>query len=363
MEVVKRLRQLITADNSKEDVASDIFALIRAITLVTGVWSVFLALFCFIQSISDFSVYFIISAAAYAAVNVMTFKFEDNTVLTIAFGVVAFLSALGFSRLMGWACMFQVYIFLFVMLAWYDSQKNNRAKIIYSAIGMAAGIVVYAASGKDKVILEMNTSPYIYIGAINMAICGICMCFILHSFSAQYQSTERKLYLYNKKLKQIAGMDPLTQLMNRRSAMEEINEITENYESMGKSVSIAIGDIDFFKHVNDTYGHDCGDYVLKSLAMIFTETMKKNGFVARWGGEEFLFVFDTKNGDEASMVLEALRERIENTALYFNSITFSVTMTFGLEEYSSNRGVDDTIKSADNKLYMGKEGGRNRVVF
>ncbi len=363
MEIFKRIRRILSEDNAGEGVANDLITLIRYNAVIIGIWNLFLAIFFFVQSKTMFGIWFVVAAAAYGMIMYVTFRYDDNIFLTTVFGIVSFVMAIVFSRTLGWACQFQNYIYLFILLEWYDSQRTSRQKIVYSIIGLLSCVVVYLFSKPEYIIVEMNSSPYAFVGVINMIIFGLCLCYVVHSFSAQYLSTEHKLYQYNKKLKQIAGMDPLTQLMNRRSAMEEINEIVGRYESNGESVSIAIGDIDFFKKVNDTYGHDCGDYVLKSLAMLFKETMKNYGFVARWGGEEFLFVFKSMNGDDAVVVLNRLREKIEKLELNFNSVSFNVTMTFGLEEYSSNHGVDDTIKNADNKLYMGKESGRNKVVF
>ena len=124
-----------------------------------------------------------------------------------------------------------------------------------------------------------------------------------------------------------------------------------------------MGDIDFFKKVNDTRGHDCGDYVLKTLSGVFDEFMKDKGYVSRWGGEEFVFIFRDMNGDVAYPLLENLRKKIEKMDFEFFNHKFNITMTFGMEEYSPMFGSEEAIKKADEKLYIGKESGRNQVVF
>ena len=128
-------------------------------------------------------------------------------------------------------------------------------------------------------------------------------------------------------------------------------------------LTVAIGDIDFFKHINDTYGHDAGDYVLETIAKIMNEFMESKGMVARWGGEEFLFSFENINGDYAFEEMSKLLHLIERYEFSFNGTPIKVTMTFGLEEYDDNLGVDKVISKADEKLYMGKEQGRNRVIY
>ena len=130
-----------------------------------------------------------------------------------------------------------------------------------------------------------------------------------------------------------------------------------------QTLTVAMGDIDFFKHVNDTYGHDAGDMVLKELAKVFLEVMGKEGKVCRWGGEEFLFVFQNKNGYQANEVLHDILKRIRGMGIPYQSDWIHVTMTFGLEEYSGEKDMEAVIRAADQKLYRGKENGRNQIVY
>ena len=183
------------------------------------------------------------------------------------------------------------------------------------------------------------------------------------SFASKFARTEYKLYQYNVQLKKLAGSDPLTGLMNRRNILGIIAETLPRMLYGNDMMSVAIGDIDFFKKVNDSRGHDCGDYVLKELSNLFESFMEPLGYAARWGGEEFLFVFIHGNADNAYVELEKLRNSIEKLPLEFADHEFKITMTFGLEEHNMNEDIDETIKKADEKLYMGKESGRNKVVY
>ena len=134
-------------------------------------------------------------------------------------------------------------------------------------------------------------------------------------------------------------------------------------------VSVAIGDIDFFKKTNDTYGHDAGDMVLKELAKVFLEVMGKEGKVCRWGGEEFLFVFQNKNGYQANEVLHDILKRIRGMGIPYQSDWIHVTMTFGLEEYSGEKDMERSSvrrirssiaekKTDGTRLYIKKTRGR-----
>ena len=135
----------------------------------------------------------------------------------------------------------------------------------------------------------------------------------------------------------------------------------ERASTNGTPFAIAIGDIDFFKKVNDTYGHSCGDLVLKSVSDILRGHMNSIGFVARWGGEEFLFVFDHLDAQQAQKSLQDLLTKIRELEIPYQDQVIRVTMTFGLVA-GDERDQDTLLCLADNKLYEGKTGGRDRVI-
>ena len=166
---------------------------------------------------------------------------------------------------------------------------------------------------------------------------------------------------YNNKLKEEANTDQLTGLFNRRKAKEYLAEIKNADFTNG--ISIAMADIDFFKKVNDTYGHDAGDEVLKFVANLMKEKSRSTTFLSRWGGEEFLVVLPDCNGDNAYIVLERLRTLIENSVIKVGDQEIRITMTFGLTEFGYDMDEEAAIKEADEKLYMGKQNGRNQVVY
>ena len=183
-------------------------------------------------------------------------------------------------------------------------------------------------------------------------------------FTKDAQKMEQKLVRYNAKLQKIASVDALTGLWNRRSMWEYIRAVEYDYE-IGNAgfVSIAIADIDFFKRINDTYGHDAGDEVLKAVAGLFMDKMKPYGRVCRWGGEEFLFVFYGRNGDAAYDALQEIYDEIHRLTVSYENEEIRITVTFGLEEYDKNDGMEMAIRRADEKLYQGKETGRDKIVY
>lgn len=199
---------------------------------------------------------------------------------------------------------------------------------------------------------------------LHIVVTCLLLLVIVSASTQDFREMQEKLVSYNRKLQNIASIDPLTGLRNRRSGMEYIREQAEGYcNGETKALTIAIGDIDFFKKINDTYGHNYGDLVLKTLADAFKNFMKSRGRVARWGGEEFLFIFHNINGDEASYMLADLQNEIHQMEFRMGGDTVRLTMTFGVAEYDLRREADDTINEADQKLYMGKAQGRDRIVY
>lgn len=164
-------------------------------------------------------------------------------------------------------------------------------------------------------------------------------------------------------LRQLIERDTLTELYNRRYGNAKLLEIQEKSKISGIPFSIVIGDIDFFKQTNDTYGHEGGDKVLKEIAVLLRKYIVGKGFVARWGGEEFLIVFRQLNGREAADSAREMLEKIRALEIPCGEEIIRITMTFGVKEGNSEEKIGSLIRQADDRLYYGKKNGRNRVIF
>lgn len=164
-----------------------------------------------------------------------------------------------------------------------------------------------------------------------------------------------------RSLRTMIEQDALTELYNRRSGDKKLRQVFEGARSSGHSFAIAIGDIDFFKKVNDTYGHECGDAVLKNVSALLKQHMWHRGFAARWGGEEFLLVFENVDLAEARNQLELLMDKIHELDTLYEGQHVKVNMTFGLI-CDPDKDIHALLKEADEKLYIGKTNGRNQVV-
>ncbi len=162
-------------------------------------------------------------------------------------------------------------------------------------------------------------------------------------------------------LKKLVERDPLTNLNNRRSGQIKFEQIRRTARKYGQTYCIAMGDIDFFKKVNDTYGHDAGDAVLKEVARILSDRMAGKGTVIRWGGEEFLFVIEEMSLPDARDFLWNILYAIRDTSVEFGDKVIKFTMSYGIVEGNTAISADSEITAADELLYYAKEHGRNRV--
>jgi diguanylate cyclase (GGDEF)-like protein len=158
-----------------------------------------------------------------------------------------------------------------------------------------------------------------------------------------------------------AQIDQLTGLKNRRGFYEYYGEKIEKGDSK-QPVGVIICDIDFFKKVNDTYGHNAGDAVLIHVADILQGSLSCEDEVVRWGGEEFVFLLANKNLEETAAFAEQVRRKVEASVCEYSDMQLKVTMSFGVEQLNRERTSDENIKRADDKLYIAKESGRNRVI-
>ena len=165
-----------------------------------------------------------------------------------------------------------------------------------------------------------------------------------------------------KSIRNLVDKDTLTEIYNRRYATNFLQKVLEKAEVSGQPFAVCIGDIDFFKQVNDTYGHDIGDIVLKEVATLLKNSMIGNGMAARFGGEEFLMIFDKIGKQEGAVILQETLEKLRQIEFTCEDQKFSVTMTFGIVDGNVELGQDALLKLADEKLYDGKQNGRNRVV-
>lgn len=237
------------------------------------------------------------------------------------------------------------------------SDKTIRYMSLYPIIGFLLLITNFTT---PTYISQLNNFNSIYdmILFLLFIIVGYILVFLGISSASQIVSMQYEM----EKLELISKTDPLTGLYNRRSIMEKLEHEFINYKKTKNNFSVIIADIDYFKKINDNFGHDCGDQVLKKVAQNLQDAVGERGFVSRWGGEEFLILLPETKIEDARILADTIRKIIEEEIIDYNGIQVSITSTFGVSVNEDYEMIDDTIKKADDALFKGKNLGRNCVV-
>lgn len=264
-------------------------------------------------------------------------------------------------RIFGWASgAWQIVILMSIIpICCYYARTRWKLLMVLGLYAYLLSVYLYVERLGTAVSPD-HISSFLVFSCTSLCV-FFTIVYIVYIFVKEERSEERKLVKYNIQLANQARTDALTGLFNRRYVLDALTKIYEENDPLG--FCVAMCDVDFFKKVNDNYGHDVGDVVLKKVAETMRETIQDEDISARWGGEEFLLVFPKSNGDQAMNKLHEIQRKIR--ALEFNILdrSFKITMTMGLAEYDFESDVDTIIKAADEKMYSGKENGRDQIVF
>lgn len=171
------------------------------------------------------------------------------------------------------------------------------------------------------------------------------------------------LAVTTEKFRQLSITDKLTNIYNRRYFFEMSQNILLIAAREKKHVTLLMLDVDYFKHVNDHYGHQAGDYVLVELVKLIKNLLRKSDLLARIGGEEFAILLNDTSLIQSKVIAEKVRLMIENTPFIHNGITIQTTISIGLAEINNeNSSIEYLYKQADQQLYIAKNAGRNKVA-
>ena len=179
----------------------------------------------------------------------------------------------------------------------------------------------------------------------------------IERLKAKIRSLEKKV----KKLSKEVKTDFLTNIANKKAIQEEIQKQESAYQRYGTNYSVVFFDIDHFKNINDTYGHDAGDVILKSLGLLFRRYARDVDTIGRFGGEEFVAILPNTDKEGAYKFAEKLREIISKTKFMYKKTRINVTVSAGVASRDEVNSSEELIKKADERLYLAKKNGRNRV--
>lgn len=228
--------------------------------------------------------------------------------------------------------------------------RGNEGDI---AQGFNMGAVDYVTKPFSSIELAVRVRTHLKLSHANK---------VILQYNQKLEKVNKQLNKALDQLKIAANTDPLTSLSNRRYIIDHLKREILRYKRYRGTFVLLIADIDFFKKFNDVYGHDCGDMVLVNLARIFMKNIREQDCVARWGGEEFLFLLTETDQAGGLTVAEKIRKEVEISNISYENQLLKLTVTIGVAEYNAPVGMDNILKNADMALYHGKETGRNRVI-
>lgn len=272
------------------------------------------------------------------------------------------------------------YLFLYT-----DRKHFKRSVVIFVTLtflftGAAVAVAEFYGGSLPLNISVLTRKEKMIMRCVNILYAAVTLFGFTLLFYIEMTNMMNKLRASADKLQYTATHDALTGLTNRRSFWEYFDELCRD----GKHYNIAMGDLDSFKKINDTYGHNCGDLVLRSVADVISSSTNDNEIACRWGGEEVVVVFIGERSNALER-LEKIRTDIEALSLDYDGLNVHVTMTFGFadsdelkrainegtaeiemtensEAISKHLGVESLISMVDKRLYVGKGIGKNVVV-
>ena len=257
--------------------------------------------------------------------------------------------------------LFSVYI---LILLFGIFRLDTRQFLHVSAFILATyGIDIFLLNAFRPQDVVVHTEIFQWMA---LAIVLISVSFIGGNISAlrrDLSTSRKKLQASLVTIKEMAIHDDLTGFYNRHHLMELIETESNRSVRTGSVFSLAMIDLDKFKNVNDTFGHQAGDNVLIAFSAIIRSVLRKSDFCGRYGGEEFLIVLTQTDLQEAKVFAERLRTCVEESFFPELGRKSRLTVSIGLAVHKANEGVEKTISRADEALYRAKKGGRNRVEW
>ena len=297
----------------------------------------------------------VLSLCTYAAGIWLVRRGHIATVLALTWAEVIGHAVLAVWRL-GWGSGFHLYVFVLLGLIFVGPSEGGRRS---AAVAAAAALwALYAAfdylmggwtgvGGHDPTLLAL-------LRYFNLASMFVLLGYLWLYFSDSVHAAEQRLL-------EMAGTDALSGLGNRRQAGQAMHEAIEQAGRTGQAACLILADLDDFKRLNDTHGHDAGDRAIVQVSQQLRAACRKSDQVCRWGGEEFLVVLPRTGLDEARAVAQRIHAAAGAHALQVGAQPVRITLTLGVAAHVPGESVEQWVARADRALYRGKTAGKNRT--
>ncbi len=357
---ISNIIEVFTKDTASEGESAKLLIVFRILFACLMGYSVIGLIFSLCTAFYDAALCFVGLFAIFGLMFWCSYRVRTFPLIIVTNVLAVIVVAIGYF-LLGPLVSVQDFFIVIVVMVYFSGYGYYKHKSAFTVFIFLEYFILQTRFGKIAPIIAFSYEGQRVIQFLNIFASFGCVVIICYVYSRDSQHLEGKLIEYNKMLRQQASTDTLTGLHNRRSANDFIEKLIKKNDERGFCVCMC--DIDFFKKVNDSYGHDIGDKVLAGVAQTLVENVSEDCLVSRWGGEEFLIVFPNMNGDDAKMILDKIRSRMKKVEFDTGTKTFTITITYGLAEYGFNGDAESVVKEADDKLYLGKENGRDQIVF
>lgn len=260
-------------------------------------------------------------------------------------------AALG-TLLIGWDSGFHYYLLMFIPALFLSMRL--RAALVSLVSLWAFYVVLDAVMWAIEPLQPISRSALLAVHLFNLSVVFAMFSYLSFFYLKIVNSAQRKL-------RQMAATDPLTGLFNRRHMIDSAERELARFERNRHPIGVLLLDIDHFKTINDSHGHDVGDRVLVEVANSINSQLRSQDLIARWGGEEFLAVLPDTDLEQAQAIAERVRQVLMQQSWCFDGKPVAVTISVGISEFEEGDELKSAINRADKALYCCKNNGRNRV--
>jgi len=242
-----------------------------------------------------------------------------------------------------------------------DIEKIGKYYVYYEQCNSSPWRIYYVTDSM-KLHSEMLKSNLVFLSLWFMSLVFLYGALKRKAVVEDSQQTIEKLQVMLRKSDKEIEKDFLTGSYNRKGFTKIANLELERMKRYDIDACVMMMDIDFFKKFNDTYGHACGDFVLRSFVRVVTKNVRLSDIIGRWGGEEFLVLLPETDYKGALLAAEKVRKMVEREVFYYHKQSLNITVTIGVSTLNVRKPLEKAVAEADAAMYRGKEDGRNRVV-
>ncbi len=294
----------------------------------------------------------VVSIVMYVTAYVLITRRKNIAALVLIWTEVLTHAAIG-TMLVGWDSGFNYYLLMFIPAIVVSS--SGLRMYVPLALLFAAYLALHWAAQHFGAQAPLGNTALLFLNVFNVSIF-----FCMASYTARFYYT--LVRRTEAKLRELATRDTLTGLANRRHLLDVAQQEIARAAHSGHPVSIVVADIDDFKRINDGHGHDAGDQVLIHASRLFLNLCRPQDTVARWGGEEFLFLLPATDEPNAREFAERVRANVAATQVQHADASFSVSISMGVATLADSETLESAIGRADGALYRSKIEGRDRVT-